>query len=176
MPLLTLPVLHKFYRKNKRSVFLLRCSSQCRALFIVVPRAVNELPSQNWTKRGKIVWWCRTRLKTGHETFEIADFPEKVYLCALDQDCTSNFLVQCCLNRIWKALTRLRTVGKHFLHCAGNCFAYAGRPRQQCVVYFPAKHVCARQHCRLFSWAKVFMGLGKHCTGNFLVQCWHRQI
>ena len=110
------------------------------------------------------------------DIFEIADFPEKVYLCALDQDCTSNFLVQCCLNRIWKALTRLRTVGKHFLHCAGNCFAYAGRPRQQCVVYFPAKHVCARQHCRLFSWAKVFMGLGKHCTGNFLVQCWHRQI
>ena len=40
------------------------------------------------------------------DIFETAGFPAKVYLCALAQHCTSNFLVQCCLRRIWATLTR----------------------------------------------------------------------
>ena len=46
------------------------CSSGCRPLFIVVPQAVNELPSQHWTKRAKIVrWYCARVKKTSYETY-----------------------------------------------------------------------------------------------------------
>ena len=34
----------------------------------------------------------------------------------------------------------------------------------------------SRQNCRLFSCAKLFVDFGQHGTGNFLVQCWPRQI
>ena len=93
------------------------CSSQCRPLFIVVPKAVSELPSQHWTKRAKIFRWYCARLKNRlPEIFETAGFPAKVYLCALGQHCVTNFLVQCCLRRIWTTLTRQYSYAMLFQH------------------------------------------------------------
>ena len=70
------------------------CSSQRQPLFIVVPLAVYEPPSQHWTKRVKIVPWYCTWLKNRlPDTFETASFPAKVYLCTLAQWCTNNFIV-----------------------------------------------------------------------------------
>ena len=51
-------------------------------------------------------------------------FHVKVYLCTLGEYCTSNFLLQFCLIRIWKTLTKLWTVGEHCLYCAGNHFVH----------------------------------------------------
>ena len=82
------------------------CHSQSRPLFIVVPQAINELSMQHCIKRAKIVRWYCTRLKNRlPDIFETAGFPAKVCLRALVQQCTSNFLVECCLRHIWATLT-----------------------------------------------------------------------
>ena len=84
------------------------CSIQSRPLFIVVPQTVNELTNQHWTKRAKIVLLCCPRLKNRLlDISETAGFYVRfLYMCALTQHCTSNFLVQYCLRRIWATLTR----------------------------------------------------------------------
>ena len=65
------------------------------------------LPSQHWTERAKIVRWYSAQLKSRLPgKCQTAGFPAKVFLCALGQHRASNFLVQCCLRRIWKPLTR----------------------------------------------------------------------
>ena len=92
-----------------RPRYLLRsCSIQIRTLFIIVSQTVNELKNQHWTKRAKIARWCCTRLKNRlPDISETAGFYVWfLYMCALTQHCTSNFLEQYCLRRIWATLTR----------------------------------------------------------------------
>ena len=49
----------------------------------------------------------RTKLKSRlRDILQTVVFPAKVYLCALGQHCASNFLMQCCLRRIWTTLTK----------------------------------------------------------------------
>ena len=57
-------------------------SSQCRPLFIVAPQAVSKLPSEDWTKRSKIIRWYFTRLKTGYQTHLKQPIFQRKYICA----------------------------------------------------------------------------------------------
>ena len=91
-----------FDSANETNAYKIKLRRLYWPLFIVVLQAVNELPSQHWTERAKIVWWYCTPLKIRlPDKFQRASFP-----CALGKHCLSNFLVQCCLRRIWTKLTK----------------------------------------------------------------------
>ena len=86
-----------FDSANETNVYKIKLRRLYWPLFIVVLQAVNELPSQHWTERAKIVWWYCTPLKIRlPDKFQRASFP-----CTLGKHCLGNFLVQCCLRRIW---------------------------------------------------------------------------
>ena len=59
------------------------CSSGCWPFFIIVPQAVNELPSQHWTKRARIVrWYCARVKKTSHKTYLKQPVSLRKHICA----------------------------------------------------------------------------------------------
>ena len=45
--------------------------------------------------------------QAGQDNIVYGYFPAKRWLCSVGQNCTSNFLVQFCLSRIWTTLNRL---------------------------------------------------------------------
>ena len=73
-------------------------------------------------------------------------------LCGLGQHCTNNFLVQCCLSRIWTTMTRLWVNIVCIVRIIVLCNVAPSKPRQHCVGYFPAKTcLCAQgQYCKSF--------------------------
>ena len=84
----------------------------------------------------------------------IADFfPVQSCSWAMGQHCTSNFLVQCCLRRIWTTLTRQ--------------YSYA-------MLSCPS--MVDTTLSRLFFHKNCLFAMGQHYTGDFLVQCWPRKI
>ena len=97
----------------------------------------------------------------------IGYFPAKTYLCALDQLCTSNFLVQCCLRHNWKILTRQYSYAMLSQHGRYNIVQVIFLIKGVCLPRTNIAHVISLcnvgpersgQYCRLFSSAKLFVG------------------
>ena len=130
------------------------CSSQCRSLLILVPKVVNKLPSQHWTKRPKIVQWHSTPLKTDYQRYLKQPVFLRKYVCAFEP----TFLVQCCLRRIWTTLTKQYSYTMLFQHCIRylphkRCTLALGQPStgnffMQCWLrQKQSSEVCCKKRC-----------------------------
>ena len=120
------------------------CFSHCWSLFIIVPQVINELLSQHWTKKSKIVQGCCTWLKIMLPeiwNYSSTGFPVKTCLCFLAQYWlyiyTEQFSWECCLG--------------HWQNWLGNVWNAPECLIQYCIGYFP--HRC-------------LSAMGQHCTNN----------
>ena len=99
-----------------------------------------------WINIAQVIFLCNIGTGRSKQHF-IGYFPAKACLCTLGQHCTSNFLVQCCLRRIWRTLTSwLDNIPVQVPEWS----------IQHCIGYFPHK--------------SCLLAMGQHCTGDFLVQ------
>ena len=91
-------------------------------------------------------------VKSLPKIFETDGFSTKVYVCALNQHCTSNFLVECCLLECLDNIYKTMFLGNVILPwSAQHCIGYL--PHESCI-----------------------LAMGQHSTSTFLMQCFARQI
>ena len=124
-------------------------------------------------------------VKSLPKIFETDGFSTKVYVCALNQHCTSNFLVECCLLECLDNIYKTMFLGNVILPwSAQHCIGYL--PHESCILAM-GQHSTSTflmqfgqidpdKTVDYFPVQSCLWTLGHHYTGKFFVQCWHMEI